>query len=210
MIASERKTVMTIASRAAALIPVLLFVAEPAAAQARPGANPDWPCFQPKTPTFSLAAVWAGPPIDLSSQAWRDDPRVADLAAKMASRRTPLSHAEAAIAAFAKSEPDARQKLPIAFAAAFQTLTDQRSQIIEGLDRFGRRQRELADQIRSENAAVQAANAKGSDQDPAVEKLQWDLRLFEDRRHAVSYACETPTLIEQRIGALARAVQAAM
>ena len=202
---------MTITPRAAALIPVLLFLAEPAAAQGRPGADPDWPCFQPKTPTFSLAAVWAGPTIDLSSQAWRDDPRVADLAAKMASRRTPLSDAEASIAAFAKSEPDARQKLPIAFGAAFLTLTSQRSQIIEGLDRFGRRQRELADQIRSENETVQAANAKGGgDQNAAVEKLQWDLRLFEDRRHAVSYACETPTLIEQRIGALARAVQAAI
>ncbi|MBV9287307.1 MAG: hypothetical protein JO288_05700 [Hyphomicrobiales bacterium] len=203
---------MKVTLRIVALISVSIALAGSAQAQKRPAADPDWPCFQVKTPTFSLAAVWDGPPIDLESQAWRDDRNVADLAAKMADRRMPVSDVEASLAAFAKSGPEARGKLPIAFGAAFQALTNQRSQIIDGLERFGRRQRELADQIRSENeTARSSANANpGGAQDAAVEKLQWDLRVFEDRRRETSYACESPTLIEQRIGALARAVRAAM
>ena len=203
---------MKVALRLAALFSVSSALAGPVEAQRRP-ADPDWPCFQVKTLTFSLAAVWDGSPIDLESQAWRDDREVADLAAKMADRRTPVSDVEASIAAFAKTEPEARKKLPLAFGAAFQALTNQRSQIIDGLERFGRRQRELADQIRSENETAQSAasaNPVGGAADAAVEKLQWDLRLFEDRRRETSFACESPTLIEQRIGALARAVRAAM
>jgi hypothetical protein len=41
-------------------------------------------------------------------------------------------------------------------------------------------------------------------------RVQWDTRVFEDRRRALAYVCETPVLIEQRLGALARTVAAAM
>jgi hypothetical protein len=203
---------MKVAFRVAALISVSILLTGSAEAQQRRAADPDWPCFQIKTPNYSLAAVWDGPPIDLESEAWRDDPEVVDLAEKMADRRTPVSDVEAAIAAFAKSGAEARKKLPIAFGAAFQSLTSQRSQIIDGLDRFGRRQRELADQIRSENETAQSsANATPDGaQYAALQKLQWDMRLFEERRREVSYACESTTTIEQRIGALARAVRATM
>jgi len=34
--------------------------------------------------------------------------------------------------------------------------------------------------------------------------------MFEERRKATVYVCETPALIEQRLGALARAIEAAM
>jgi hypothetical protein len=36
-----------------------------ASAQSGVKAEPDWPCPQIETPTFSLAHVWAGPPLDL-------------------------------------------------------------------------------------------------------------------------------------------------
>ncbi len=42
------------------------------------------------------------------------------------------------------------------------------------------------------------------------ERLLWDLRIFDDRRQTVTYVCEVPTLIEQRIGEIARAVQKAL
>ena len=44
----------------------------------------------------------------------------------------------------------------------------------------------------------------------ASEALQWRLRLFDEQRHMVSYVCESPALIEQRLGALARIIAAAM
>ena len=195
---------------------VLLVASPQAFAQGRPKADPDWPCHQVKTSTFSLASVWSGPDVDLNSQAWRDDPDVVDLATTMSQRRVPIEEVEKAIAEFkAKQGADARAKLLEAFGAAFRDLTEQRSQVLSGLDRFGRKQRELADRIRAENEVAQnAADAKnnpdGQLDDAARQKLEWDLRVFDDRRRTVAYVCESPMLIEQRLGAIARAVQQAL
>ena len=83
----------------------------------------------------------------------------------MAQRRVPIADVEAAIAGFkAKAGPDANAKLLRAFAGAFTDLSRQRSEIIEGLDRIGRRQKALADRLRTENEAVQ----KSSDQNGAA------------------------------------------
>ncbi len=186
-----------------------------AVAQGRPGADPDWPCQQVKTAAFSLASVWTGPPVDLTSETWRDEPEVADLVAKMTQRRVPIEDAEKAIADFkAKGGADADAKLLQAFGAAFTELTRQRSQILEGLDRFGRKQHEMAARIRRENAAVQSAADQGGAQaqpsSDALQRLQWDLRVFDDRRRTVGYVCDAPVAIERRIGAIARAVQNAL
>src|SRR5690242_3696733 len=192
-------------------------VAQPAAKL-----DPDWPCQQIKTPTFSLAAIWAGPELDLNSQSWRNEPEVAELKAQMAQRRVPIADVEKAIADFkAKAGSDGDAKLLQAFAAAFGDLSRQRSQVIDGLDRLGRRQNTLADRIRAENEAVENAPAQNT---PAQntgsaapsraagsqDKLLWDIRIYDDRRQTASYVCEVPTLIEQRIGAIARAVQNAL
>ena len=72
----------------------------------------------------------------------------------------------------------------------------------------------MADRIRAEADAVQKSadqnqNGQTASSD-SQERLQWDLRVFDDRRQTVRYVCETPTLIEQRIGAIARAVQKAL
>jgi hypothetical protein len=201
-----------------AAVAVALFAALPSRAfpQAPAKVDPDWPCHQVKTSTFSLASVWSGPEIDLNSQAWRDEPDVVDLAAKMSQRRVPIDDVERAIADLrAKSGPDSRAKLLRAFGAAFQDLTQQRSQILDGLDRFGRKQHEMADRIRAENEVAQKAADlhKSGQAEPAAdgfERLQWDIRVFEDRRRMVAYVCESPALIEQRLGAIARAVHQAL
>jgi plasmid stabilization system protein ParE len=206
---------MTNAPRGAALLAVLIVVSPQASAQGRAKTDPDWPCAQVKTPTFSLASVWSGPDLDLNSQSWREDRDIVDLTAKMTQRRVPIADVEAAIADFkAKAGPEAAAKLLRAFAAAFQDLTQQRAQILDGLERFGRKQRAMADRIRAESEAAEtAADQNGKAQTrPAdsAEKLQWDIRVFDDRRQTIRFVCETPTLIESRIGAIARAVQQAL
>jgi hypothetical protein len=197
-------------------IAIVAPLAPQALAQSRAKIDPDWPCQQIKTPTFSLASVWAGPPLDLSSQSWRDEGDVADLKAKMAQRRVPIGDVESAIADFkAKAGSDANAKLLRAFAAAFDDLSQQRSQIIDGLERFGHKQNALADRIRAENETVQTSSDQKSDaQAPAgassQDRLLWDIRVYNDRHQTASYVCEVPTLVEQRIGELARAVQNAV
>jgi hypothetical protein len=206
---------MHIALRAALAIALAAASAQPSTAQP-PKADPDWPCPQVKTPTFSLASVWAGPQLDLNSRTWRDEKDVADLVAMMSQRRVPIADVESAIVDFKKEGgADADPKLLRAFAAAFEDLSQQRSQILVGLDRIGRKQRAMADRIRAEaQAAPKSADQNQTGQAPSdaesQDQLRWDLRVFDDRRKTVGYVCETPTLIEQRIGAIARAVQNAL
>ena len=199
-----------------AVLTIAIMASSPAVAQFQGKTDPDWPCQQIKTPTFSLASVWAGPQLDLDSQNWRNESDVADLKAQMAQRRVPIADVETAVTDFkAKAGPDADAKLLRAFAAAFADLSEQRSQIINGLARIGRKQKALADRIRTENEAVQKSSDHNHDgQAPpgaeSQERLLWDLRIFDDRRQTVTYVCEAPTLIEQRIGEIARAVQKAL
>jgi hypothetical protein len=186
----------------------------PSAVAQRPTTDPDWPCHQVKTPTISVASIWTGPDLELNSQTWREDSDIVDLVAKMTQRRVPVADVEKAIVDFkAKEGADANAKLLRAFAAAFDDLSQQRSQILDGLDRFGHKQKAMADRIRAEAAAFQKS-AGETESAPAgadpEQRLQWDMRVFDDRRRTVSYVCETPTLIEQRIGAIARAVQQAL
>jgi hypothetical protein len=212
---AREETQMHPAARAVLAIAVVASPASQAVAQFTGKTDPDWPCQQIKTPTFSLASVWAGPQLDLDSQSWRNESDVADLEAQMAQRRVPIADVESAITEFkAKAGPDASAKLLRAFAAAFAELSQQRSEIINGLDRIGRKQKALADRIRAENEAVQkSSNQQHDGQAPGAdnqERLLWDLRVFDDRRQTVTYVCESPTLIEQRIGEIARAVQKAL
>src|SRR3954467_5167396 len=64
---------------------------------------PDWPCVQAKVPEVSLAAVWAGPPLDDVAGKWKDDPKVSAFVARLAARRTPLDEAEKMIKEFLAS-----------------------------------------------------------------------------------------------------------
>jgi hypothetical protein len=206
------------AARAVLTIAAVALVAPQAGAEykGKGASDPDWPCQQIKTPTFSLASVWAGPQLDLDSQAWRKESDVVELKTQMAQRRVALDDVKAAIAGFkVKAGPDGDAKLLRAFGAAFVDLSRQRSEIVDGLDRIGRRQKELADHIRSENEALQKPPDPNADQAASPEakgrdQLLWDIRIFDDRRQTVAYVCEAPTLIEQRIGAIARAVQKAL
>ena len=67
---------------------------------------PDWPCVQAKVPEISLAAVWAGPPLDDVSGKWKDDDKVSALVAKLAARRTPLEEAQKAITEYLNGAAD--------------------------------------------------------------------------------------------------------
>jgi len=182
-----------------------------AQAAGRPGVDPNWPCQQPKVAQFPLASVWDGPPIDTNASNWRDDPEIEGLVATMAQRRSPLADVQAEVAKFLNSStPDAKEKLKAAFGAAFDELTRQRSLIIAGLDRFGRKQRDMAERIRAENETAHSVAAPGlAPDDSALQKLQWDLRVYDERRRTISYVCETPQAIEARIGAIVKILRPA-
>ena len=79
---------------------LLAVAASAEAALAADPRYPDWPCAQAKVPEISLAAVWAGPPLDDAASKWKDDPKVSALVARLAARRRPLDEAEKSITEF--------------------------------------------------------------------------------------------------------------
>jgi len=183
--------------------------------QAALGADPrypDWPCAQAKVPEISLAAVWAGPPLDDAVTRWKDDPKVSALAAKLSARRVPLEEAQKAIVEFlSASAADKSNAGKLLFAGLFDTLNAQRASVMTGLERVMRKQREAAEKIRADTLALQAVqDATPPDQakvDELGNQLVWETRIFEDRSRVVKFVCEVPTTIDQRLFALGRTIQ---
>jgi hypothetical protein len=175
---------------------------------------PDWPCAQAKVPEISLAAVWAGPPLDDIKDKWKDDAKVSALVAKLAARRTPLEEAQKAISEYLAASTDKATAGKLLFAGLFDALNAQRSSVMNGLERVTRKQRAAAEKIRADTVALQALQgAPTPDQtriDELGNQLVWQTRIFEDRRQVVKFVCEVPTAIDQRLFALGRTIQQEM
>jgi hypothetical protein len=197
------------------LFAVTISAALNAAALAADPRHPDWPCVQIKVPEISITAVWSGPTIDGVGRAWESDPKVRDLVGRLALRRVPLEEAEKDIADFMTGDAAAKaKKAKLLFAGLFDTMNAQRGEVISGIERFTRRQREFAERIRDNTRRMrELSDAAAPDQakiDELSNQLAWDTRIFEDRRKSTRYVCEVPTAIERRLFALARAIQQAL
>jgi hypothetical protein len=176
---------------------------------------PDWPCAQAKVPEVSLAAVWAGPPLDEAALKWKDDAKVAALVPRLAARRTPLDEAEKLVTQFLTgSAADKTAAGKLLFAGLFDTMNAQRSSVMSGLERVTRKQREAADKIRTDTLALQALQDAAPPDQPKIDELGnqlvWETRIFEDRRRVVKFVCEVPTAVDQRLFALGRVIQQEM
>lgn len=196
-------------------IGALLVVAASEGCLAADPRYPDWPCVQAKVPEISLAAVWAGPPLDDVMAKWKNDDKVSALVSKLAARKTPLEEAKQAVTEFltgSTAEKAVTGKL--LFAGLFETLNSQRNSVLNGLERVTRKQREAADRIRADTLALQALQgAAPPDQariDDLSNQLIWQTRIFEDRRRVIGFVCEVPTAIDQRLFALGRVIQQEM
>ena len=176
---------------------------------------PDWPCAQAKVPEISIAAVWAGPPLDDASNKWKDDPKVSALVGKLAARKFPIEDAQKAITEFlAAPGTDKAAAGKLLFAGLFEKLNAERSAVMSGLERVTRKQRDAADKIRSDTIALQSLqDATPPDRtkvDELGNQLLWETRIFEDRRSVIKFVCDVPTTIDKRLFALGRTIQQEM
>jgi hypothetical protein len=173
---------------------------------------PDWPCNQVKVPEISIAAVWAGPTIDDVGNAWEEDAAIKDLVARIAARRTPLEDAQKTIAdIITGTESERQKKAKLIFAGLFKTLNHERSEVMQGIERYFRKQKEFSDQIRSTILQLRELQDRPDPDQGRVDELtnrvEWGTRIFEERRKTINFVCEVPVVIEQRLFALARAIQ---
>ena len=145
---------------------LLMFLAAIGAAQALAAGDagdPDWPCVQRKVASISAATVWDGPEIPKDDARWRGEADIAELVREISSRRMPLEQAYAAIDGFAATlGTDRNEKLTLLFSGILQTIDAERSALIQGIERYTRRQKQLADKVKSERGELQALRASNA------------------------------------------------
>jgi hypothetical protein len=195
---------------AAVLVGSLMLAAPSRAATTEPGST--WPCMQRKVVELSLNSIWQRGDLADSARQLANDPAVQLLAQKLAARRTPIEEADADIKAFAR-EAGANHDgmLQGLFLALFERMKGERSEVMAGIERYGRHQIDLAakvkaeqqelDRMRSDPKADQTKLASANDQHV------WNLRVFDERQKSLSFVCEVPTIIERRLFSLARLIQ---
>ena len=173
---------------------------------------PDWPCRQLKVPGISIASVWTGPSIEAIDNTKPTDPKEADLVSRLAARRTPMEDARILIAGFVVgTDQEKQEKAKTLFAALYSTLNAQRDQVMNGIERFSRKQKAMAEDIREQTQKIRDLQDKpDADQSQSEElatQLSWRTRIFEDRRKSTNYVCDVPVLLEKRLFDLGRAIQ---
>jgi hypothetical protein len=176
---------------------------------------PDWPCQQLKVPGIAIANVWSGPSIEIGDTAKPIDAKQAELISRLAARRTPIEDARKLIADYiVGTDAEKQQKAQTLFAALYTTLNAQRDEVMNGIERFSRKEKSAAGDIREQAQKLRALQDMPS-ADPAqiedlTSRLAWQTRIFEDRRKSTSYVCDVPVLIEKRLFDLGSAIQGAL
>ncbi|MCJ2062551.1 hypothetical protein MKK63_07510 [Methylobacterium sp. J-088] len=189
-------------------------------ALAQPKTDPDWPCVQRKVSSLSPGQFWTGPDIAAAGD-WGSDNNAAVLAQKIASRRTELSQVGPLLDDFANTfgaDKDAKDKaLTRVYAGVFEVLNGERDKVVGGIARYAQGQRRMAERIRDEADKIsQTKDAPSAtdatelpkDQSDLETKFAWDRRIFQERSQSLTYVCEVPQLLEQRLGEIARMIQA--
>ncbi|WP_245866428.1 hypothetical protein [Oceaniglobus roseus] len=196
---------------------VLLALSLAGPLQAADYSDPEWPCLQRRVDSLSLGVMWPRPVPE------RDlDPALAaaagDLVGRLELRRIPVEETPQLIADFVAAHPDLTgDDMSLVFADLFTRMNRDRSKLIKGITRYSLSQAKLAERIDETRVAMDAAMAKVGKTDAdfdAIDKMEeqiaWDERIYQDRKQSLTYVCETPVLIEKRLFAIAREMDAAI
>jgi hypothetical protein len=178
----------------------------------------DWPCVQRKVATLTSAQMWDGPDVD-ELTGWRDNEEMSKLIAVLVSRRVPLDQAAAAVTQFAaaQSQDKRDEALKLLFAGLLSTINNDRAAVMNGIERFQRRQKAQAAEIERQDGELRRLKEQAASDEnartqlaAAEEKHNWDVRIFTERQQSLPLACEVPVLIEQRLFELAREIRSRM
>jgi len=210
-----RREVAGSARKLAFCIAIAMAACRPQSSLALDPRYPDWPCQQLKVPGISIASVWTGPAIEPTDTTKPVDAKEADFVWRLAARRTPIEDARKLIADYVVgTDAEKREKAKTLFTALYVRLNSQRDQVMNGIERFSRKQKAMADNIRADTQRLREmqdkANADQAQSEELTSQLAWQTRIFEDRRKSTSYVCDVPVLIEKRLFDLGRAIEDAL
>lgn len=198
------------------LIASALFAVPATPALAAQGDDPDWPCIQRKVPELSLGQIWNGPELPSAAVDWSKDAAIAGLVAELAARRVPIAEAEQMIRDYSARLPSTERQTQLAMLmqGLFEHMNRERSQVISGIGRYAHTQRDMAASLREDASAVDALRGKGDADANEIaardDQLVLRTRIFQERVQSLTFVCEVPTLIEQRLYALARTISQTM
>ncbi|TIO05699.1 hypothetical protein [Mesorhizobium sp.] len=179
-------------------------------------ADPDWPCIQRKVPQLSLGQIWNGPELPSAAKDWSKDPAISALVEEVAARRMPIAEAQKKIRDFAAAMPAEQlaPKMAMLVQGMFDHMDAERSHVMSGISRYAHKQLQMAAELRKEASGVDALQAK-PDADPdeverRTEQLKFATRIFNERVQSLTYVCDVPTIIEQRLYQLSKTVSEAL
>lgn len=187
--------------------------AQPGQQRAAHTIDPDWPCVQVKVSQMSYGQMWGGPSLEDALKSWDADTDVTDIVDDLVARRTKMDDAKEMIAKFANAAGDNRdEKLSKLFAGVFTELNSQRSQIVNGIERYARKQRSLSERIKAESIKIADTQKDMASQNTPEalqqqQTLDWDTRIYDERQQQLTYVCESPVILEQRAFDLGREIQ---
>lgn len=167
----------------------------------------DWPCVQRQVATIQPAQMWAGPDLSLGKDVERT-PEMRAIVDQAIARRITGDQAQELVRDYIDEVPEAdREKMAAAlFTDMLDRLNAERGQVMNGILRYGSRQKQLAEALREKSRRMAEIRREGDATAFADirEEMQWDTRVFDDRRKSLTYVCEVPILIEQRAFSLGR------
>lgn len=176
-----------------------------------PGVNADeatWPCVQRKVQTLSPGLMWPHP-IDEAPLPGQMAADGSELAAKLELRRVDLEAARSLIADFVTAYPDVTQaEMGQIFMQVFNKINRDRRALIAGIEDYAKKQIALSERIDQARTQLDSLTGAAAPDRDAINNLEqqiaWDERVFQDRSHSLTYVCETPVLLEQRLYAIAQ------
>ena len=180
------------------------------------GGEADWPCEQKYVAQLSYGTMWTGAALDDALKSWHQNDGLREIVTLLSDETTSEADGVKAIDEFAgKLGSDKSKQLTELFAALFETMGDKRTSAQDGVKKYFRRQEAVAHEVNKLQADLRAMQAKGPKvDDPKLLELKkglaWNNKVYDDRQRLTPYVCQIPIIIEQKLGAYARAIQAHM
>lgn len=173
----------------------------------------EWPCEQAYVSEVAAAVVWDGPSVNDLQHDWRRQPATARLVKQLSNRRIEKQQAEALIEDFAITQaPEEKDRmLTLVFAGVLETLNLDRKTLLSGILRYSRdqqRRAEILDRKLSEMVTLEQDGTESAKRQlvQLSRTMELEQRSFDDRERTIPHLCTRPTVIETRLGEIARTI----